>query len=363
MFTKEEVNCCVKESGVYKAFVSPSYNYIYNKSNGNFCRWGKTKDDDPLFAPAPELLDLEISTGGCPGVNGKVCKFCYKNNGPDNPQNMTFAEFKNIIDKFSKSLTQIAFGITGVQTNPDFIPMMKYAKKIGITPNFTLSGSDLTSGLADEIASIVGGLAVSVYDTDPNVCYNTVKMFTDRGIKQTNIHLMISQETLEFSYRVGEDIKNDERLAELNAVVLLGVKPKGRARGAFKSLSQQDFNGLCKRFIEDDINIGFDSCNAPKFDNFAKTYFSKEQSEMAEMLSESCESTLFSSYINSKGIFFPCSFCEGEQEWNKGINVLEVEDFVRDVWFNERTVEWRNKLLGGCVNGVRRCPVFDEVNP
>lgn len=364
MMNKQAVDACVGEKGRFKWFVSDDYNYVYDRSNGNFCRWGKTKEDDPMWSPAPELLDLEISTGGCPGVGGSVCRFCYKSNGPDNPQNMTLEQFKNILNKFPKSLTQIAFGITGVQTNPDFIPMMRYAKENGITPNFTLTGSDLTDDLADEIASLVGGLAVSVYDSNPDVCYDTVKKFSDRGIRQTNIHLMVAQETIDFAKQVVRDSSKDKRLAGLNAIVLLGVKPKGRAKGHFNPLTQKQFNNLCEGFFSKGVRLGFDSCSAPKFDAFVKqSGFSENAKQTMSMFSESCESTLFSSYINSEGLFFPCSFCECENGWEEGLNVLEANDFVKDIWLNEKTVKWRTKLIDSAVDGVRTCPVFKEINP
>ena len=40
---------------------------------------------------------------------------------------MTFDEFKIIFDKMPKTLTQIAFGIMDIKTNPDFFKMMEYA--------------------------------------------------------------------------------------------------------------------------------------------------------------------------------------------------------------------------------------------
>lgn len=56
-----------------KMVSSPDYNFSFNKKSGFFARWGKTRDEDPVMAPAPEILDLEISYGGkCMGN----CKFC-----------------------------------------------------------------------------------------------------------------------------------------------------------------------------------------------------------------------------------------------------------------------------------------------
>lgn len=60
------------ENHYYKICSSPMYNFIFNKQNGVFGRWGATPAEDPEFSPyGPEILDLEISVGKCVG-----CDFC-----------------------------------------------------------------------------------------------------------------------------------------------------------------------------------------------------------------------------------------------------------------------------------------------
>ena len=97
---------------------------------------------------------------------------------------MKITSIKTEIKRSCFSLTQIAFGITGIKTNPDFVKMMHYCRTIGIVPNFTLAGIDLDDEMAKTVAGLVGALAVSAYQTDKNVCYNTVQKFTDLGIKR-----------------------------------------------------------------------------------------------------------------------------------------------------------------------------------
>jgi MoaA/NifB/PqqE/SkfB family radical SAM enzyme len=227
-----------------KACTSPDYNFIFSKDDGTFMRWGETPADDPPYCKiGPEILDIEISVNGCPNR----CSFCYKNNTSVPPKNMSFETFKIIIDKFNRVLCQVAFGITGIQTNPDFFKMMEYCREIGIIPNFTLSGIDLTNEYAEKAAKLVGALAVSAYKTDKNICYNTVKLFTDLGVKQTNIHLMVSNETLDFVYEVIDDRIKDGRLSNMNAIVFLGLKPKGRAKGTFSPVNPDEFDKIDRK--------------------------------------------------------------------------------------------------------------------
>src|ERR1035437_5774129 len=86
-----------------KIIKSKNYNYVFDKKTGRFARWGSTMEDDPQFAPFPEILDIEItkSCGGIPDENGveAPCKFCYKSNIPGR-ESMSFETFKSIFDKF-----------------------------------------------------------------------------------------------------------------------------------------------------------------------------------------------------------------------------------------------------------------------
>ncbi len=225
-YTVNDESFVVVDDLHHKAVKSEHYNYVFDKQNGNFMRWGKTVADDPQFSPAgPEILDIEISINNCPNS----CRFCYKSNTSAPATNMSFETFRGIIDMMPKTLTQVAFGITGIQTNPDFIHMMEYCREIGVIPNFTLTGIDLTDELAKQCSQLVGAVAVSAYETDKNICYDTVAKFIDLGIKQTNIHLMVSEENEEFVHEVLNDRIDDTRLSKLNAIVFLGVKPTGRA--------------------------------------------------------------------------------------------------------------------------------------
>ncbi len=346
-----------------KCFASDrSYNSIFNKETGEFARWGKTISDDPQMCLAgPEILDCEISIGGCPSK----CPFCYKNNTNESPTNMTFETFKKILDKFPKTLTQVALGICGVQTNPWFFEIMEYCRNQGVIPNYTLTGIDLTDELAKRTAELCGAVAVSVHSWEKDLGYNTVKRLTDLGMKQINIHAMTSMETLPFIYEVLEDIKTDKRLEKLNAIVFLGLKPKGRAKTGFNILNNINFKKLVEHCLKNNIPFGFDSCSAPKFEKTIDemTDISNEQRTMYKASSESCESGLFSSYINVNAFMFPCSFSENENDWKEGIDVLSIEDFTKDVWHCDKMEKWRKQLLNNCINGCRRCIQFPEINP
>lgn len=338
------------------------YNRIFDPVSGFMARWGATKEDDPLYSPVgPEILDLEISVNGC----SMGCPMCYKGNVVPEPVNMTFETFCQILDKMNPNLDSIAFGITDYDTNPDFEKMLRESRRRNIVPNFTLSGKGIDSDDIRRIAPLVGAVAVSVYEHDKWLAYETIDRFLHWGVKQTNIHLFTSEESLDFVYEVLNDIQQEDDLQGLNAVVFLGVKPKGRAKNKFHSLSDGDFADLVDYCTRHKIPYGFDSCSAPKYVRAVKAMeILDEQKDKMVQAAESCESFgMFSAYINVYGDYFPCSFCEDEKGWEEGMNVVECDSFLDDIWFSKRLNQWRKRsLMSKDCNGCRQCLIFEEVN-
>lgn len=353
----------IKENKDYKLLRSENYNFNFDKVSGYFERWGKTFEDDPDYSPyGPEILDLEISTsvlpenehlydtnrliydGGCKGN----CTFCYKSNGHYPTYNMNLDEFLLIIQAMPKTVGQIAFGILNISTNPDFFKMMYLARENGIIPNYTCHGLDVTDEIAKETSKLCGAVAVSVYNKEAS--YNSIKKFTDNGMTQVNIHYMIAEETYDKAFEIIDDMKNDSRLSKMNAIVFLSLKTKGGGED-FHQLSTEKYNKLVEYAMGNDVRFGFDSCGAHKFLNAVKDH--KNYKEL-EMMAEPCESSCFSSYINCKGEFYPCSFAEGHSMTPTGISVLEVKDFMKDVWFSKETAYFRDGLL----KRNRHCPLY-----
>lgn len=330
-----------------KVYRSENYNFVFDRETGLFARWGRTEEDDPMMSPKPEIADVEISTI-CHGVQGVgACKFCYKGNTPKG-QNMSLDTFKKLLDKIDGDcLSQIAFGVGDVEANPDIWKIFQCSRNRGVIPNVTVNGEGITDEIADKLVSVCGAVAVSVYDK--NKTYDAVKKLTDRGLKQTNIHFMISNQTYSQAFELIYDKSDDKRLENLNAIVFLSLKPKGRAKYGYSSLSQLEFDVLVDTALRHKINFGFDSCGCGKFLESVKHH---ENFKKFEMMAEPCESGLFSSYFNVEGKFFPCSFMEGVGDWREGIEVIDSKE---DFWSNSRLEKWRGNLL----KNKRRCPIYE----
>lgn len=340
----------ISENKRFKILRSEGYNFNFDKETGFFQRWGKTEDDDPDFG-CPEIADIEISEV-CHGVSDRLCRFCYKSNKPAG-KNMTIETFRQVLANLPSSVTQIAFGIGDIDGNPDLIEIIKETKNAGIIPNITINGDRLTDEMATFFAENLGAIAVSVYDKD--VTYNAVQKLTDLGMTQVNMHFMISEETIDKAFSVISDIQTDPRLEKLNAIVFLSLKQKGRGV-RFNQLSQQKFDHLIQELLLKDIKFGFDSCSAFKF---LKAVQDHEDFEKFEQMSEPCESTLFSMYINVDGKFFPCSFMENQGDWEEGIDCTSKDlKFFEDVWLNEKVSKTREQIQK-CRGECKNCHFFE----
>jgi len=339
-----------------KVLQSDNYNYVFNSVTGFFARWGSKKEDDPEWAPfGPEIMDIEISEGeGCP----LSCPFCYKGNRKGtNATNMSFETFRRIFKTFPPTLTQIAFGITSVGSHPELFDIFQYCRDNGVIPNVTINGADpLTDEQIEKQVRVCGAMAVSVVWPNPEKGFNLIKRLTDAGAKQINIHFMISKQTIENAYKVCDAMKNDPRLAKMNAIVFLGLKPKARGQ-AFDVLPTEDFVKLVNYCLENGVKFGFDSCSAPRFDRAIElSTLPKEIKANLMACSERCESGLFSAYIDASGKYWHCSFGENRED-AYGIDVTKIKNFTQEVWLSEPMIEWRKKLFGLS----RECPLYPEI--
>ncbi len=338
------------ENKKIKKLESKHYNYLFDKQTGFFARWGKTKEENPLYSPfGPEIADIEISTV-CKGI-GTPCKFCYKGN-TSKGENMNISTFKKVFNNLPKTITQIAFGIGDIDGNKDFFKIMKYSRKNGVIPNVTINGYNLKDKYAKKLSQLCGAVAVSRY-TPKDFCYDAVKKLTDLGMKQVNIHMMVSEETYDACMETINDFKTDSRLKNLNAIVLLSLKQKGRGTN-FNPLAFDKFKSMVNYCLDNEVRIGFDSCFTQKFLDTVKH---RDKYNEYEACAEPCESFgIFSSYINVKGSYFPCSFCEkATEDWNEGIDLTKIKDFGKEVWNSEKVLKWRIKSL----QMKRACPIYN----
>ena len=338
----------LSKSGAYKCF--------FDKLTGFNCRFGKTADDDPEYCGlGPEILDLEVSVNGCVPVPGSTnCRYCYKNNTNAKPTNMSFESFKQIVDSFPKNLSQIAFGITGLKTNPDLEKMFAYCREIGIIPNVTTVGADMDDHMKDVLCKYCGAVAVSCYTGAKDLCYKTIKELHEYARENykrdlhVNMHIVVSNDNMPHLKEVLQDIA-DKKVDGLKSVVLLRIKPKGRAAHMDCKISLSTYEELVSFCLSNKISFGFDSCSATPVMEVLKKLGKPQLCSSCEP----CESSKLSSYINVKGEYWSCSFAEGT-DFIKPVNVLDYK--TASEWWNSDEV----KKCRFCKNpACKSCPIYD----
>jgi MoaA/NifB/PqqE/SkfB family radical SAM enzyme len=308
----------------------------------------------------PEIADVEISTV-CNGIGADMerrqpCSWCYKSNTGCGT-NMSLETFKQVFSKFPDILTQIAFGIGDIDGNPDLWDIMKHCRDHNVVPNLTTNGMGVTDEIAARLASLCGAVAVSHYHLD-DTCFDAVARLTKAGLKQVNLHKLLSTQSYESCFRLIDKIKTDPRLADLKAVVFLLLKPVGSRNKLTAISGAGQYKELLDYAQERGVGIGFDSCSAP--------VVLKSLPETTHASVECCESGCFSIYVSSDAKVYPCSFCEGYGEWADGIDLRSVNDFTKEVWYSERIVAWRARLLRSSkacscpyADACRSCPIYD----
>ena len=324
----------VWESPGWKAFgdEAGTYNEFFDKRTGYTCKFGRTPDEDPEWCQlGPDIADIEVVAGKCPKINGHNCAFCYKNNGGDVANCMTLAQFKELLDFFPKNLCQIAFGITGYYTNPEFPAMMAYARENGVVPNYTTNGVDIDAAAVEHTLNTCGRVAVSCYEGAKDLCYSTLDRFGKAAEKAgkafpCNIHVVLSKSTYPHVVSVLEDAK-EGRIPNLGAVVILRMKPVGRAKALDCEIPYGMYCKIVEFCLKNGVRFGFDSCGATRVSEVLSAIGRPELTECVE----TCESSRFSAYVNWKREYWNCSFCEGNSEITEAVRPLDFKTF-QEFW-------------------------------
>lgn len=332
-----------------------TYHCFFDKLTGFNLRFGKTLDEDPEYcALGPEIADIEVVTDGCVPVPGSTnCKYCYKGNTNAKPTNMTLDTFKQIVRTFPINLSQIAFGITGLKANPDLPKMFEHCREIGIVPNVTTVGADMDDKMCDCLCKWCGAVAVSCYTGAKQLCYDTIKRLHDHAEKayhrdlHVNMHIVVSKDNMPHVRDVLKDIA-DKKVEGLKSVVLLRIKPKGRAARMDCVVPKSMYEELVSFCLEHDISFGFDSCSATPVMDVLKKLGHEEMCSCCE----SCESSKFSSYINVHGQYWSCSFAEGTS-FIKPVDTLAYKSSL-EWWNGEQVRKARFCEHPAC----RSCPVY-----
>ena len=169
--------------------IHPNYNYKAIFFNGKTLRIAIDPTKDIYGLPHPEFYDIKI-TNKCFGN----CPYCYQNSTRNDEH------FDNIIEKtkeFFGPLSdnnkpfQVAIGGGEPTLHPNFIELLKTFKELGIEPNYTTNGMNLTDEILEATKEYCGGVAISCHPHLRKYWEPAIYKLNKLGIV-VNLHLVIS---------------------------------------------------------------------------------------------------------------------------------------------------------------------------
>ena len=294
-----------------------NYHFVADAKTGMTLRWGRTLEENPIFAPVPELVDISISNHCTKG-----CSFCYKNSGP-NEQFMKLEDYVHVLESMKHpqygNVFQVAIGGGEPLEHPDFLKIINETCKRGIIPNFTTNGIHLTPEICKKIKGNVGAVALSVTSIN-DILVEKVTMLRNESIR-VNIHYVLSSKNIEEATTI---VKGEymEKLAGINAIIFLTYKPAGRASDKHV-IKKEGLTCFLKAINGKNVGstrIGFDACFVPMLMCY---------SSVPPELIDCCEGAYFSVYIDHEMNVSPCSFSGGRDSYN-----LKYYDFY-EIWLNK----------------------------
>jgi organic radical activating enzyme len=199
----------------------PENNYRAIYFNGKTIRVALDKSKPITELSYPEFYDVKL-TGKCRGG----CEFCYMDSKEqDSHYNISG------IDKFFGNMTdnqkpfQIAIGGGNPNSHPKFIELLKKTFELGITPNYTTNGMDITDEIIQATKKYCGGVAISCHSHLAQYWRNATERLLGNGVI-VNFHLIISdKDSVNNFITIYKEYKN-----KIDYFVLLPYITQGRAK-------------------------------------------------------------------------------------------------------------------------------------
>ena len=318
---------------------SDGYNFIGDTETGVTMRWGVSLDQDAVLAPWPELADISISNH-CT----KHCDFCYRDSKPDNSF-VSVADYESILDSLTSprwgSVFQVALGGGEPLEHPGFLEIIQRTWERGIVANFTTNGLGVTRTLAAGLAGKVGAVAISISNIE-ELCPERVKILADAGIK-TNLHFILDNNSIDQATELLKGRFN-HLLDDVNAVIFLTFKPKGRGTGSRCLRSGTSLDRFVARIDSNacSAHIGFDACFVPIL---------MRRTEVDVDYVDSCECAFFSVYIDEQMNVKPCSFAAGNRD---SFNLRQYS--MEEIWTQHFSDYKRRILDHSCGEDCKHSP-------
>jgi len=311
---------------------------------------------DPFMRSFPGLIDIGVMGQCNHGMSGN-CHMagieCYQNGLSVVKENMSFSNFRKIVDQCKGKVFQFALGGRGDLDQHDSCEdILFYCRDNGIVPNFTTSGFALSQYVTNMLKDYVGAVAVSWYRAE--YTHRAIAMLIKAGIK-TNIHYILGKHSIEEAiFRLEKNLFPEG----INAIIFLLHKPVGMGSSdniltCVNSYTKQFFELIDKKRFT--YKIGFDSCSCAGIINYTDN--------ISFNSIDYCEGGRFSCYIDAQMNMMPCSFATDDRRWQVCLNHNSIEEAWNSKFFND----FRSYFTKSCSSCSQRhycgggCPLYPEI--
>ncbi len=293
------------EDDTYEKFIDGWFRHLSDKTTE---KWDKIKsykshweksyswDRRRSFSPIPETVDIAINSWCNYG-----CTYCYTDattRGVHAPIDL----IENIIKGFDQPPYQVAYGGGSPTQHPDFIKILQRTRELGVVPNYTTEGQNLTDEILEATNSLCGGVALTFHAWRGLEIFAAALTRLQRIKKQINIHIIADKEV----------VKNLEQIRSLkpqcgvlNLVLLAYYPDVGRSNlsGLMpKHIYMREFPDAVKRCLDDGHQVAFSEGLLPFF-------LSRPEIGVDTRMATPSEGR-FSCYVDVQGYMSSSSFVE-----------------------------------------------------
>jgi len=325
---------------------------LFNPKTGERLRHTRKGFDDPEWCPdGPELADISI-TDFC----DFGCDYCYRDSKPENVRHMSVYDFREVLEQLSPHVLEVAIGGGSPQHHPQFIDILATAHSLGVVPNYTSNGKDMTPEIIAASKKYCGAVAISMHNY--TTCVEAVENLLRNDVK-TSIHVVLSLNSIakwtnELLYAAtGSGMLGG--MYPLHSCVFLMHKPMGRGTMEQHPTYNQkkNFFAALREYVGP-VPIAVDSCSVPSL-----VHFFPEEDIAPETIGP-CDSGMFSVFVDENLVVSPCSF-------NDEV-VYDLHDLSFEYIWKEMFKDYREEVLEVCPecdvrNLCRGCLLLPEINP
>lgn len=173
------------------------------------------------FSPVPETVDVAINT-----YCGFGCNYCYMD-ATNKGTHMPLESLETIIKGFDQPPYQMAFGGGSPTSHPEFEEVLKLTRNLGVIPNYTTEGQNLTDKILDATQKYCGGVALTYHAWRDFSYFKTAysKLKQALPYKQINIHVICDKDVVENLER----LNSWKKYGSYNIVLLAFYSEVGRS--------------------------------------------------------------------------------------------------------------------------------------